>query len=71
MKCLNCGNEIPVERLEAVPDTKYCVKCTDIYAPKPKAFMVYGHKTAPELIIIDSRNREAIRQADRANNRSR
>jgi RNA polymerase-binding transcription factor DksA len=25
-RCVVCGAEIPVERLEAVPDTAYCVK---------------------------------------------
>lgn len=25
--CVGCGNPIPVERLEAVPDARYCVNC--------------------------------------------
>jgi RNA polymerase-binding transcription factor DksA len=25
--CIECGNEIPRERLEAVPHTRYCVTC--------------------------------------------
>ena len=27
MFCEDCGQEIPVERLEVLPDTRYCVKC--------------------------------------------
>lgn len=27
MLCQDCGAEIPKERLEALPNTKYCVKC--------------------------------------------
>ena len=26
--CARCGNEIPAERLEALPDTQVCVKCS-------------------------------------------
>jgi DnaK suppressor protein len=25
--CLNCGEEIPIERLEAIPSAIYCVRC--------------------------------------------
>lgn len=32
--CLACGQEIPAERLEAVPGTVYCVKCVDKHGPK-------------------------------------
>ena len=28
MNCQDCQAEIPPERLEAVPGTKYCVKCS-------------------------------------------
>ena len=27
MNCASCGNPIPAERLEAVPDTKHCMSC--------------------------------------------
>jgi hypothetical protein len=27
--CERCGNEIPAERLEAVPETRLCVKCCE------------------------------------------
>ncbi|MBY0527264.1 MAG: TraR/DksA C4-type zinc finger protein [Gemmataceae bacterium] len=26
--CQRCGNDIPAERLEALPDTTICVKCS-------------------------------------------
>jgi hypothetical protein len=26
--CARCGNEIPAERLEAIPETMVCVKCS-------------------------------------------
>jgi RNA polymerase-binding transcription factor DksA len=28
--CLKCGKEIPLERLEAVPKTKYCTPCANL-----------------------------------------
>ncbi len=27
--CARCGGEIPAERLEAVPETRVCVKCSE------------------------------------------
>lgn len=30
MKCEKCEEEIPQERLEVLPDTKFCVKCSDV-----------------------------------------
>ena len=29
MNCSKCNEEIPQERLEVLPDTKSCVKCSD------------------------------------------
>ncbi len=26
-KCANCGNDIPAERLEAIPYAEYCIDC--------------------------------------------
>ena len=28
--CMKCGKEIPLERLEAVPRTKYCTPCASL-----------------------------------------
>lgn len=30
-RCEECGKEIPEKRLRAVPDTRYCVKCQELY----------------------------------------
>lgn len=32
--CENCGIQIPLERLQAIPGTKFCVGCTDSNSPK-------------------------------------
>jgi RNA polymerase-binding protein DksA len=29
-KCLNCGEDIPIERLKANPDSKDCIKCQSV-----------------------------------------
>lgn len=34
-KCDDCDQKIPKERLEAIPDTLYCVKCAVKHPPKP------------------------------------
>jgi hypothetical protein len=67
--CRVCGNPLPIERLEALPNTTTCVDHSD--ATPKVGFMVYGHKTAGECILIDPRDQEALRRAHRANSRSR
>ena len=55
--CSECGNSIPPERLEFVPDAKLCVTCLhnngDVatYAGVP----CYSHKTGASLGIIGPR----------------
>ncbi len=51
MNCFECGNEIAVARLNAMPDTEYCIKCADKNAPPFVARMIYNHKTAGEVFI--------------------
>jgi hypothetical protein len=69
MLCKVCSIEIPAERLEILPHTTTCVKHS--VEPKNKAFMVYGHKTGGEVVVVNGSNKEAIRQAERAYARAR
>lgn len=32
--CGDCGKQIAEERLEAIPDAEYCVKCVDKNVPR-------------------------------------
>ena len=32
--CSNCGESIPSERLELLPNTSHCIKCVDKHGPK-------------------------------------
>jgi hypothetical protein len=73
-KCEECGNEIPLIRLEAVPDTKFCVRCAEKHGPqRPKGFMVAtaSKGTASVLVTVDPRNKEDMRRANRAHRRER
>jgi hypothetical protein len=69
MTCSSCGNEIPPERLEVLPHTKTCAACST--EQRRVGFLVYGHKTAGEVVMVDGGNREAVRQAERAYRRAR
>lgn len=66
-KCCVCGTSIPEERIEMGFYT-----CIVHSTAKPRVgFMVFSHKTAPEIAIVDTSNREGLRQAVRAFNRDR
>tara|TARA_R110002020_G_scaffold174226_3_gene365304 strand:+ start:124 stop:333 length:210 start_codon:yes stop_codon:yes gene_type:complete len=69
MHCLDCNNEIPEARLQAVPDTDYCVNCADKHAQPFIARMVYSHKTAGEVFI--AKGKENVRRLNREYSRSR
>ena len=71
MNCENCGKKIPKERMEAMPDAIHCVGCAEKHGAQPHAFMVFGHKTASEIVIVDKKDDEAMRLAERAHKRSR
>ncbi len=66
MKC-HCGVEIPEERIE-LGLTTCKIHST---AVKPVGFMVFGHKTAPDIVIVNSKNKEQLRQAQNADQRRR
>ncbi len=63
MNCLDCENEIPAARLEALPDTDFCVNCADKNATPVIARVIYSHKCDSELFI--ARGKENVRRLDR------
>ena len=70
--CKKCKKPIPQERLEFLLEFKkdrVCVKCSN--EGTFSGFMDYGHKTAPQLVIVPNNNTEALRVAKRAFKRSR
>jgi hypothetical protein len=71
MLCI-CGNMIPEERREALPNAKTCYQCAQKDNKSGMTgFMVFDHKTAPTLVIIPNSDTETLRRAKRANSRSR
>ena len=44
VKCSRCSPE-------AAPGTHHCVKCVDKHIPERKGYMIYGHKTAGEIVM--------------------
>lgn len=69
MACVRCGAAICADRLEALPSTKTCVKCSE--TRKVVGFMVAPHKTGSFLVMVDAGDRETLRLAVRANRRAR
>ena len=69
MNCLDCDNEIPAARLEALPDVKYCVNCSDKHTERIVGRMIYNHKTAGEVIFASGK--ENIRRLNREYARAR
>lgn len=62
-KCIDCGDEITAARLEFLPDTEWCVKCSDKHTFKYAAFTIYPHKTGGELFV--ARTKEGARRLER------
>ncbi len=62
-RCFDCGEEIPAARLEALPDTEYCVKCSDKHTFQYVAHMIYPHKTGGDLFV--ARTKEGARRLER------
>lgn len=50
MNCTKCDQPISEERLEALPDTKVCVACSDV--KKVKGLVDYAHKTGGHLVML-------------------
>lgn len=67
--CEHCGKPIAEERLEALPGTTTCVNCST--EERVVGYLSYAHKTAPALIVVNPKDKEALRLAQRANRRSR
>ena len=58
MYCKNCDSEIPLERLEAVPTTRYCVNCVDKHTDKMVGITVWDKTTPTTLVILESEANE-------------
>ena len=68
-KCMKCDCEIPAMRLEALPNTTTCVGCSRVASYV--GFLDWSHKTAPEIVMIPSDQRENVRRAQAISDRRR
>ena len=69
MNCFDCGDTISPARLQAVPETEYCVNCVDKHTEPVVARMVYSHKTAGEVFV--AKGKENVRRLNREYARAR
>lgn len=67
--CSRCHTVIPRARLEILPNTYHCVRCST--EQKYQGAMVFDHKTAPRLVYVRPENTEAMDQLKRFVNRAR
>lgn len=49
VKCKSCGEPIPEERIEAIPETKQCVKCS---SEKRKLYSMEGDENFQILVEV-------------------
>lgn len=69
--CETCGCEIPAERLEVLPNATTCVQHSDAAKVLGFTFSQFSKGTASELALVNPKNKESLRQAERANGRKR
>lgn len=72
MICRYCRSNIPQERYEFLVEYNkpiVCMGCTT--ESRAVGYMDWGHKTAPQLVMVPSNAKETIRILNRANKRSR
>jgi hypothetical protein len=63
MDCIHCGNPIPEGRLQALPGTKTCTKCSTTGRVKGHA-IITGKTTYSELEILSAEQAEEIYQME-------
>ncbi len=66
-KCGYCSLPMNKERFNA--GFKLCVRCSN--TQRYLGFQVFPHKTGGECVLVNPNDSESIRQAERANRRSR
>ena len=72
MNCRYCRNLIPEDRYHFLVEYNkqiVCINCSN--ESRAVGYMDWGHKTAPQLVMVPANAKETIRILDRANKRSR
>lgn len=72
MLCRYCRSMIDNDRLEFLTEFNRPMVCKDCSTEqRAVGWMDYGHKTAPQLVMVPANAKETIRKLDRANRRAR
>jgi hypothetical protein len=72
MICIHCKSLIDKDRHEFLEEFNRPMVCKDCSTEsRAVGFMDYGHKTAPQLVMVPSNAKETIRILHRANRRAR
>lgn len=72
MLCIYCNSIIDNDRLEFLQETGRTLVCKDCSVEtRALGWMDYGHKTAPQLVMVPANATETIRKLERANRRAR
>ena len=72
MICIHCKSLIDQDRHEFLEEFNRPMICKDCSTEsRAVGFMDYGHKTAPQLVMVPSNAKETIRILHRANRRAR
>jgi hypothetical protein len=72
MTCIHCKSLIDQDRYEFLEEFNRPMVCKDCSTEsRAVGFMDYGHKTAPQLVMVPSNAKETIRILNRANRRAR
>ena len=66
MNCIECCKKIPKARLEILPDTNTCVKCSSI---EKRVGIMAWDKSTPELLIVESVEAEVFWALERIDGR--
>ena len=72
MLCRYCSSTIDNDRAQFISEfnrPNICLGCST--EGKAMGFMDWGHKTAPQLVMVPSNAKETIRILHRANRRAR
>ena len=72
MNCIYCKTDVGVDRYEFLVETGRKIICKDCSVEnRAVGWMDYGHKTAPQLVMVPANATQTIRILDRANRRAR
>lgn len=72
MNCIYCKTDVGVDRYEFLIETGRKIICKECSVEnRAVGWMDYGHKTAPQLVMVPANATQTIRILDRANRRAR